>query len=127
MNEELISKLHEPSYVMTQKEIDDLQELCYSNTNSYFPIGDFFNDIRDTSVPGFNKNQAYKDLYLIMLHFNYYYEKSSVQDIIKEHFVKIGGTRGNFEGEKPTNEIVITLKDLTEKEFDLIEKYVKRY
>lgn len=43
-------------------------------------------------------------------------------EIIKESFVSIGGTRGNFEGEKPTNEIVITLKDLTKKEFDLLKE-----
>lgn len=43
-------------------------------------------------------------------------------EIIKEHFIKIGGTRGNFKGKKPTNEIVITLKDLAEEEFDLLKE-----
>ncbi len=48
-----------------------------------------------------------------------------VFDIIKEHFVNIGGTKGNFEGKKPTNEIVITLKDLTEEEYDLLKGVFK--
>lgn len=84
MDNELIYKMHDLSYKITDKEIKDLQELCYSYTNSYFPIGDFFNDIRD-SGPHFNKNQAYKDLYLIILHFDYYYKKSNEGvEIIKE-------------------------------------------
>ena len=43
-------------------------------------------------------------------------------EIIKENFANIGGTRGNFEGKKPTNEIVITLKDLTKEKFDLLKE-----
>ncbi len=52
-------------------------------------------------------------------------KKIKLFEIIKEHFVNIGGTRGNFEGKKPKNEIVITLKDLTEEEFDLLEEKLR--
>ena len=44
-------------------------------------------------------------------------KKLKALEIIKEHFVKIGGTRGNLEGKNPKNEFVIALKDLTEEEF----------
>ena len=67
----LIHKFHDLSYVITDSEIKDLQELCYDCGNSYFPIGDFFNDIRDTNTVGFDKNQAYKDLYLIVLELSF--------------------------------------------------------
>ena len=40
--------------------------------------------------------------------------------IIKEHIVKIGGYKGNFENGK--NEILISLKDLTKEEFDLLKE-----
>lgn len=45
--------------------------------------------------------------------------------IIKEHFVNIGGTKGNFEGKKPTNEIVIALKDLPQEKFDLLKEVLQ--
>lgn len=52
-------------------------------------------------------------------------KKLEALEIIKEHFVKIGGTRGNCEGKKPKNEIVITLKDLTAEEFDFLEEKLR--
>ena len=39
-----------------------LQEKIYSMSNSFLPLDMFFNDIRDTTNPRFNKEMAYKDL-----------------------------------------------------------------
>lgn len=52
-------------------------------------------------------------------------KKLKALEIIKEHFIKIGGIRGNCEGKKPKNEIVITLKDLTGEEFDFLEEKLR--
>ena len=76
MDKELLERLHDVDYVITSKEIKDLQDICYGYGNSYFPIDMFFNDIRNISSEQFNKNQAYKDLYLIILYFDYYFRKS---------------------------------------------------
>ena len=76
MNNELISRLHSVDYQITKKEIDDLRKLCYENSCSYTPFDSFFNDVERIKDPNYNRNQAYKDLYLIVLHFVYYYELS---------------------------------------------------
>ena len=58
--------LHETETILTEREIEDLKNLCYEYGNSWLPLADFFNDIRDNREEGFNKNQAYKDLWLIV-------------------------------------------------------------
>lgn len=58
--------LHKIETVLTEGEIEELKNLCYEYGNSWLPLADFFNDIRDNREKGFNKNQAYKDLWLIV-------------------------------------------------------------
>lgn len=70
MNKELEAleeRLHEPSYVLSCKEINELRNLCYENSNSWCPLSDFFNDICLNKSKTYNKNQAFKDLWLIAL------------------------------------------------------------
>lgn len=66
-----------------------------------------------------------EDLDIIDTSFKDNKKKLEAFETIKEHFIKIGGTRGNCEGKKPKNEIVITLKDLTAEEFDFLEEVLK--
>ena len=58
------------NYEMTPEEIQELEDITYSQSSGIFPIGDFLNDIRDTKayIKEYNANQAYKDFCLIMYH-----------------------------------------------------------
>lgn len=80
MNEQLIIRLHKIDYQITQGEIDDLRKLCYKYGNSYCPFDSFFNDVEHNQSPTYDRNQAYKDLYLIILHFIHYYELSKKEN-----------------------------------------------
>lgn len=51
--------------------------------------------------------------------------KSEVFKVIKEHYERIGGIDGNFEGKCPSNKIVIELHNLTQEEFDAIDKVLR--
>ena len=59
-------KLHNQETKLTSEEIEKLQNLCYEYGNSWLPLADFFNDIRDNKDKDYDKNQAYKDLWLIV-------------------------------------------------------------
>lgn len=67
MDNELAERLHNLDTVLSFEEIEELRKLCYEYGNSWCPISDFFNDIERTTSPSYNKNQAYKDLWLIVL------------------------------------------------------------
>lgn len=67
MSKELEEKLHDLSYVLSCEEINELKTLCYENSNSWCPLSDFFNDIYLNKSETYNKNQAFKDLWLIAL------------------------------------------------------------
>lgn len=41
-----------------------------------------------------------------------------IADIIRKHIIRLGGTKGNFESGK--NEILMSLKNLSEQEFDIL-------
>lgn len=77
MNDE---RLLDPSTVLTYEEIEELQSLCYEHGNTCFPIDMFFNDIRDNKSPTFQKNQAYKDLWIMM---NVYLELFEEHEVFK--------------------------------------------
>lgn len=62
-----IYKLLDRGYVLSKEELKELQDYCYSNGCSFFPVNMFFNDIRDNKEKNFDKNQAYKDLWAIIL------------------------------------------------------------
>lgn len=63
---DFIEKIHNPRYVLSDYEIFILNEICLDFSNSYRPFHDFFNDIFYTSRKSFNKNQAFKDFFMIM-------------------------------------------------------------
>lgn len=91
------------------KELKDIQDVLDD-----FKIYNLYNLI-DTlkniqTLEHFNKNNQ---------------DKLKAFDTIKDHFKKIGGIRGNFEGKRPSNEIVIALKDLTSEEFDLLKEMLE--
>lgn len=65
--EALEEKLHDLSYVLSREEINELRSLCYEHSNSWCPLSDFFNDIYLNKSETYNKNQAFKDLWLIVL------------------------------------------------------------
>lgn len=70
MNKELTpleERLHDLSYVLSYEEIEELRNLCYEHSNSWCPLSDFFNDVELNKSETYNKNQAYKDLWLIAL------------------------------------------------------------
>ena len=62
-------KLLDTDTVLTSDEISQLQTLCYDYGNSACPFDSFYNDIRNNTNPKYNQNQAYKDLWLILLEF----------------------------------------------------------
>lgn len=62
-------KLYDLNTVLTELEIEELRELCYDIGNSAFPIDIFFNDIERNKSENYNKNKAYKDLWLVVLYF----------------------------------------------------------
>lgn len=87
-------------------------------------VKDYFVDISDDEIKELTLRKEFNESLKIKKE---EIDKLSIDRIkafetIKEHFVNIGGTRGNFEGEKPTNEIVILLKDLTKEEFDFLKE-----
>ena len=59
-------RLHDLDTVLTYEEIEELRNICYENGNSWCPISDFFNDIERNTNKNYNKNQAFKDLWLIV-------------------------------------------------------------
>ena len=59
-------RLHDLDTVLTYEEIEELRNICYQHGNSWCPISDFFNDIERTKNANYNKNQAFKDLWLIV-------------------------------------------------------------
>ena len=63
----LEEKLHDLSYVLSSREINELGHLCFEHSNSGCPLNAFFNDIRFNDSKTYDKNQAYKDLWLIAL------------------------------------------------------------
>lgn len=66
--EALEERLHDLSYVLSCKEIDELRNLCYEHSDSWCPLSSFFNDIDLNESETYNeKNQAFKDLWLIAL------------------------------------------------------------
>lgn len=69
---EHLEYLHNLDTVLSDKEIEELCDICYEVGNSWFPVSDFFNDIRNTTNPAYDKNRAYKDLWLIVETFLYY-------------------------------------------------------
>lgn len=62
-----IYKLLDRGYILSKEELKELRDYCYSNGCSFFPVNTFFNDIRDNKEKNFDKNQAYKDLWAIIL------------------------------------------------------------
>lgn len=91
------------------KELKDIQDVLddFKIYNLYNLI-DTLKNIKTLEL--FNKNNQ---------------DKLEAFDTIKDHFKEIGGIRGNLEDKKPSNEIVIALKDLTSEEFDSLEEKLK--
>lgn len=57
--------LHDLNKVLTKAEIEELRDICYTKGNSWCPIAEFFNDI-EKAGQHYDKNQAFKDLWLIV-------------------------------------------------------------
>ena len=82
-------RLYDLRTILTKEEIEELRRLCYEYGNSMCPISDFFNDIEQNTSPTYDKNQAYKDLWLIVLILLDYLKENAVLRIIKEKSVDI--------------------------------------
>lgn len=119
-------KLHKIETVLTDSEIIELRNICYSEGNTFFPIDTFFNDIRDNREEGFDKNQAYKDLWLIVDLFQYVHRKAEAFDIIKNKQVDMGlFTTSAFLSEHKTPDaynftISNKARNLTQEEWDVL-------
>ena len=82
-------KLYDLNTVLTALEIEELRELCYELGNSAFPIDVFFNDIERNKSENYNKNQAYKDLWLVVLYFLECEKKLKALEIIKNKQISV--------------------------------------
>lgn len=107
-------------YVMTKEEIEELGENIYDESTSLFPLNTFYNDIRGSKNPSFDKNKAYKDLWLIYDLFMYYKEKASLVNIIREYnMIDLGEFR------EDDNSYYFAHKRISEKEIKLVWKYLE--
>jgi len=126
-------KLFDLNTVLTELEIEELRELCYDIGNSAFPIDMFFNDIERNKSENYNKNQAYKDLWLVVLYFLENEKKIEALSIIKEKKVNVGlfliGYKAldyqNYEEHLELGFQIIkqvSEKPLTQEEYDLLKE-----
>lgn len=103
-----IYKILDKNYKLSDEEIKELQNYCYENGCSFFPVSDFFNDIRDNKDKNYDKNQAYKDLWAIILTT----EKSrEAAKKVLSYQKLVDLIRGNFSLETETKEFSEKTKD----------------
>lgn len=52
---------------MNYEEKQELEKIVYSISNSELPLNDFLNDIKRTTNPNYNKEQAYIDFKKLLI------------------------------------------------------------
>lgn len=131
MNKELTLKerLHDLNYVLTNEEIEELADICGEHGNSWCPLVEFFNDIFFNENKDYNKNQAFKDLWLIALIVLDKEEELKAFEIIKKKFVIPAYIKNTENVEKYNKRLrkITFRKDyqkraLTKEEYDLLKE-----
>ena len=94
-----IYKILDRNYKLSDEEIKELRNYCYNNGCSFFPVHSFFNDIRDNKDKNFDKNQAYKDLWAIILTTE---DERKAAKKVRSYQALVDLIRGNFSLESKT-------------------------
>lgn len=103
-----IYKLLDRGYTLSEEELKELQDYCYNNGSAFFPVNMFFNDIRDNKQKNFDKNQAYKDLWAIILTTE---DNREAAEKVHSYQALVDLIRGNFSLEMESKEFSRKMED----------------